>query len=81
MGKIINRHYLEIFENEIFIIMGLSGSGKSTLARIIGMLEEPTKGKIWFKDKDLLQLSKKVLKAFRQEKIGLFFSIMACFHI
>jgi len=36
----------EIYENEIFVVMGLSGSGKSTLVRCINRLIEPTRGTI-----------------------------------
>lgn len=32
----------EIYEGEIFVIMGLSGSGKSTLVRLLNRLIEPT---------------------------------------
>ena len=39
---------LEVYENEILVIMGLSGSGKSTLVRCMSRLVDPTIGEIFF---------------------------------
>ncbi|QNQ84375.1 ATP-binding cassette domain-containing protein [Lactobacillus sp. PV037] len=41
---------LDIFPNTITTIYGESGSGKSTLIHIMGLLEKPSKGKIYFKE-------------------------------
>lgn len=45
---------LNINKGEIVTILGPSGSGKSTLLRCINLLEEPNKGQIIFKEKDIL---------------------------
>ena len=37
---------LHVEKSDIFGIIGMSGAGKSTLIRCIGLLEEPTTGKI-----------------------------------
>jgi len=47
---------LEIFEGEYVAILGHNGSGKSTLAKLFNMILEPTKGKLYFRDKDLTKI-------------------------
>ena len=49
-------------KGEIFCVMGLSGSGKSTLIRHINRLLEPTSGKIFINNQDVMQFSKKNLQ-------------------
>jgi len=44
---------IEIFQGEVTCIIGSSGSGKSTLLRCLNLLEQPTEGKILYKDKDI----------------------------
>ncbi len=67
----------EVYEGEIFCIMGLSGSGKSTLVRHINRLIEPTYGKIFIKDQDVGALSPEQLRAVRADRIGMVFQNMA----
>src|SRR3974377_1589116 len=43
---------LQIASGEIFFLLGPSGCGKSTLLRIIAGLHEPTRGKVFFADRD-----------------------------
>lgn len=64
---------LEIHESEFVAITGASGSGKSTLLQIIGGLDKPTGGEIFFGDMKLSQLSDKALSAFRRETVGFVF--------
>lgn len=56
-----------INQNEIFGIVGESGSGKTTLANCILRLIEPTAGKIYFKDTEILSLNSKEFKKIRKE--------------
>src|SRR5690554_5767129 len=49
----ISKASFEVYEGEIFVVMGLSGSGKSTLIRCLNRLNEPTAGKVFFKDHDI----------------------------
>lgn len=44
---------LKVGKGETKVIFGPSGSGKSTLLRCLGLLEKPTKGKIFFKGMDV----------------------------
>jgi len=46
-------------------IVGESGAGKSTLARCIALLEQPTRGEIWFEGQKVTMLSKRELLAIR----------------
>ena len=64
---------LEVFQGEIFVIMGLSGSGKSTLVRCMSRLVDPTIGEIILDDMDLSQVSEKALIALRRHKMGMVF--------
>jgi lipoprotein-releasing system ATP-binding protein len=54
-------------------IVGESGTGKSTLLHIIGSLEKPTVGKVYFEGEDLFALDEKALAEFRNSKLGFVF--------
>jgi iron(III) transport system ATP-binding protein len=47
---------LDIAAGELFFLLGPSGCGKSTLLRLIAGLHEPTRGRIFFNDRDVTQL-------------------------
>jgi len=64
---------LEIFKGEITVILGASGSGKTTLMNIIGGIEHPTEGEIWFEKKNLTKLNDKKLTLYRRNNIGFIF--------
>ncbi|MCX8036593.1 MAG: ABC transporter ATP-binding protein [Candidatus Sumerlaeia bacterium] len=64
---------LEIFRGEFLTIIGPSGSGKSTLLNIIGGLDTPTAGNVWFGDEDLSQYSPARLTLYRRRHIGFVF--------
>ncbi len=53
--------------NETLSLVGESGSGKSTAGNCILRLEEPDKGRIMFKEHDLLSLSRPVMRSMRRE--------------
>jgi polar amino acid transport system ATP-binding protein len=44
---------LEVRPQEVLVVIGPSGSGKSTLLRTMNLLEEPTEGRVWFRDIEL----------------------------
>lgn len=58
---------LTIYKGETLGLVGESGCGKSTLGKSILRLIEPTEGEIYFKEKSLLSLSEKELRAKRKE--------------
>jgi lipoprotein-releasing system ATP-binding protein len=64
---------LDIHAGEIVSMVGPSGSGKSTLLHILGTLDEPGKGEIRLKNKELHSLKGKSLAAFRNRHIGFVF--------
>ena len=64
---------LTIKEGEMLCIMGRSGSGKSTLLRILGLIDSPTKGKIYLSGKDVGKLKEKVRSRIRLETMGYVF--------
>lgn len=67
----------EVKRGEIFVLMGLSGSGKSTLLRCINRLVEPTSGKVYIEDRDVVNMDKNDLMMFRRKKIGMVFQSFA----
>ncbi|MBS4205335.1 ABC transporter ATP-binding protein [Lederbergia citrea] len=56
-----------VYEGETVSIVGESGCGKSTTGRAILRLEEPTEGKVTFKDVDLASLSKREMRKYRKD--------------
>jgi glycine betaine/proline transport system ATP-binding protein len=67
----------DVYEGEIFVIMGLSGSGKSTLLRCMTRLIEPSAGEILFETQDLMQASETELIELRRHKMGMVFQHFA----
>ena len=64
---VLNDLNFEIHDNEIFGIAGESGCGKSTMGRAILRLHEPTSGKVYFDQKDILSFNDKQLKDMRRD--------------
>ncbi len=64
---------LEINPGEFLAIAGPSGSGKSTLLNLLGGLDKPTSGKIFFGEKDLGSLTNAQLCVLRLFTIGFIF--------
>ena len=62
----------EIKEKEFVSIAGRSGAGKTTLLKLILAEEEPTKGRLFFRDQDIQKIKKAKLPNFRR-KIGVVF--------
>ncbi|WP_214823682.1 ABC transporter ATP-binding protein [Exiguobacterium algae] len=60
-------------EGDLVSITGPSGSGKSTLLSILGTLDLPTEGELFFNGKIINQLNAKELADFRFEKVGFIF--------
>lgn len=64
---------LEINPGSFTTIMGPSGSGKSTLMYLLGLLDMPSKGKIYLEGKDISDFSEDKLAQVRGKKIGFIF--------
>ena len=64
---------LELAAGEQVAVLGKSGSGKSTFLHILGTLDKPTTGQVWFGEKDVFGRSKRELDRLRNEEIGFVF--------
>lgn len=64
---------LEVGRGDFVVILGPSGSGKSTLLNILGSLDNPTQGRVWFDDQDLFAHNDHELSRIRNAKIGFVF--------
>ena len=64
---------LEVKKGEVISIVGPSGAGKTTLLQLIGTLDKPTGGKIFFNDEELSRMNNKRLATFRNKHIGFVF--------
>jgi lipoprotein-releasing system ATP-binding protein len=64
---------LEVYEGEFVSIIGASGSGKSSLLYIMGLLDKPTEGEVFFEDEKIDYSKDKRLSYLRNSKIGFVF--------
>lgn len=64
---------LDVHKSEILTIMGASGAGKSTLLHIIGTLDRPSAGNIYYEDQDITTFSEREITHFRNDAIGFVF--------
>lgn len=64
-------------EGKLTILKGRSGSGKTTLLNILGALDKPTKGKVFFNDADIAQMDEGKRTALRRMQIGFVFQSVA----
>ena len=64
---------LEIPAGEILVLLGPSGSGKSTLLNIVGGLDRPSGGSLFFHETDLAALDDAGLTRFRRAHVGFIF--------
>ena len=61
---------LDVRQGERVAIIGASGAGKSTLLHLLGCLDRPSKGKIYFGQRDVSGLSESDLADFRNRTLG-----------
>ena len=64
---------LEIKPGEFFTLLGPSGCGKTTLLKIIGMLNEPSKGTVLYKGKNIQEIYGENLARIRRTEIAFVF--------
>ncbi len=64
---------LEVADGEIISIFGASGAGKSTFLQILGTLDEPDAGEIYYDDVNVRTLKETQLARFRNRQIGFVF--------
>ena len=75
LGKVhaVNGISLDIYKGEILVIIGSSGSGKSTLLNMLGGMEKPDLGEIYFDGNNICKYNDKNLTAYRKKNIGFVF--------
>ncbi len=64
---------LEVYAGDLIFIIGRSGCGKSTLLHLMGGLDQPTSGRLFFEQEDFLRLSERRRTKMRNQKIGFVF--------
>lgn len=64
---------LSVEKGEIVAIVGASGAGKSSLLNILGTLDKPDSGQLFFKEHELHKLNSRQISEFRNRKIGFIF--------
>lgn len=68
---------LDIPTGKLTLLKGRSGSGKTTLMNILGALDPPTSGKIWFGGEDLTTMSEEARGKLRRKRVGFVFQSVA----
>ena len=63
----------DLLRGEFVVILGPSGSGKSTLLNIIGGIDKPTFGSIFYRNKDISKISDRELTRYRRRAVGFVF--------
>jgi putative ABC transport system ATP-binding protein len=64
---------LDLLRGEFLVLLGHSGSGKSTLLNILGGLDTPTAGKVFYHDQELTVATESELTRYRRHNVGFVF--------
>ncbi len=71
--RVLRHLNLRVAAGESIAIVGQSGVGKSTLLHVLGSLEAPSEGKVYFESQDLFALDPRALAEFRNRQLGFVF--------
>ncbi|MDX9811693.1 MAG: ABC transporter ATP-binding protein [Bacteroidales bacterium] len=71
--KVLKGIDIEINDKEVVSIVGASGAGKTTLLQIIGTLDNPDSGSVYYDGTDISRLGNKAMASFRNSNIGFVF--------
>ena len=71
-GEVLANIDMQIDQGEMVFLTGPSGSGKSTLLKLIALVEPPTRGKLYFNERNITKLSRRNISRFRSH-MGLVF--------
>jgi putative ABC transport system ATP-binding protein len=69
----LNKVNLQVEDGEFVAIMGPSGCGKSTLLNILGLLDNPTEGELYFEDIEVAKFNERKRTNLRKANIGFVF--------
>jgi ABC-type lipoprotein export system ATPase subunit len=64
---------LKIMESEFIAVIGTSGSGKSTLMHVLGFMDKPTSGTMYFEQRDVSRIDGGERARLRSTRIGFVF--------
>ena len=64
---------LDLFEREFIAVIGTSGSGKSTLMHLLGFMDSPSSGRMFFEGEDVSSINGSRRAALRSSRIGFVF--------
>lgn len=64
---------LTLYRGELVVLLGPSGSGKSTLLNILGGLDAPSSGQVWFDTRELTSFNERALTDYRRRHVGFVF--------
>lgn len=64
---------IQFFEGELAVLLGRSGSGKSTLLNILGGLDVPSEGEVFYRGRAMVDFSENELTRYRREHVGFVF--------
>jgi putative ABC transport system ATP-binding protein len=64
---------LTLPESEFVVLLGPSGSGKSTLLNILGGLDVPSRGEVWYRGTQLTDAGERELTSYRRRHVGFVF--------
>ena len=64
---------LDLYAGEMIVLLGPSGSGKSTLLNILGGLDTPTSGHVYFNDREITASDEATLTRYRRDYVGFVF--------
>ena len=64
---------LELHESEFLVLLGPSGSGKSTLLNILGGLDVPSSGTVFYRGRNLTEADESELTGYRRRHVGFVF--------
>jgi putative ABC transport system ATP-binding protein len=71
--RALNGVDLDLFAGELVVLLGASGSGKSTLLNILGGLDMPTDGVLFYRRENLTEADEKRLTQYRRDTVGFVF--------
>lgn len=64
---------IHLYERELIVLLGHSGSGKSTLLNILGGLDVPSSGEVFYRGNRMSDFSESELTRYRREHVGFVF--------
>ena len=75
--RAVDQVTFEMPHGRLFALRGRSGSGKTTLLNLVGGLDRPTSGQVFFDDNDLRKMSDRQLTLLRRHRLGFVFQTFA----